>query len=333
MVERSGVFVFRQTGEVGAAGIEHADGGVHGRFDGSFVFGDADEYGEIERFLLDDALVELSALAFRGGLEKVENRQGQLALFEVGAEGFADRFFAADEVKAVVIDLIDGAELESVVVEALLGFLIGASEGGGNPRCGGKERAGLHFDDAEVVGLGQSEVEAALGLDDFTFANFARGLADFAADGNFTKVGGESERVGKEGVTEEHGKSCTPFGIGRGNHAAGHGTIDDVVVNERGHVDELEDDADLVLIRAKVSESTADENGERRADAFARGIADVADVRFDGWVEGTDLVADRGLDDFKFRADEVEWEAVALSDGRSGDGHGAKACEIFHKAG
>jgi len=74
LVESAGVVVVGQAAQVGAAGIEHANGGIDGGLDGSLVFGDADEHGEIERLLLDDPLVELGPLAFRGGLEQVEDR-------------------------------------------------------------------------------------------------------------------------------------------------------------------------------------------------------------------------------------------------------------------
>lgn len=48
--------------------------------------------------MIEDAFVEFDALGFRGGLEEVENGQGELAFDEIRAEGFADDFFGADEV-------------------------------------------------------------------------------------------------------------------------------------------------------------------------------------------------------------------------------------------
>jgi hypothetical protein len=106
------------------------------------------------------------------------------------------------------------------------------------------KRAGFHADDAEILGLGEGEVEAALGLDDFALADFAGGVADLAADVDAVEIGGQGERVGK-GVAEQDGERVAPFGVGGGHHAAGVRAVDDVVMDQRGHVDEFEDDAEF----------------------------------------------------------------------------------------
>ena len=49
-----------------------------------------------------------------------------LPLSEVGAERLADDFLGADEVEAVVVNLIGGAEFHAVAVEPGFGFGIEA---------------------------------------------------------------------------------------------------------------------------------------------------------------------------------------------------------------
>lgn len=64
-------------------------------------------------------------------------------------------------------------------------------EPGGESACDGEERAGLHLDHAEVILLRDGEIESALGLENFSFADFAGSLADGPAKIKVVEVGGE----------------------------------------------------------------------------------------------------------------------------------------------
>ena len=55
----------------------------------------------------------------------------------------------------------------------------------------------------------------------------------------------------------------------------------------------------------------ADENRKRGADAFSGCVADLCDVRFDGWVETADLLADCDFHPLEFRANKFKGEKVA----------------------
>ena len=112
---------------------------------------------------------------------------------------------------------------------------------------------------------------------------------------------------------------------------AGHRTVDDIVVDEGRHVDELQDDSDFQVIFIHATERTTDEDRQGGADAFARGIANVTDIRLHRRIEGADLVADRGLDPLQLGADKLERKPLATALKKSGGAHGDDACEKFHK--
>jgi len=63
-------------------------------------------------------------------------------------------------------------------------------------------------------------------------ADFAGGVADLAADVDAVEIGGEGQRVGEQRVAEQHRERVAPLGIGGGHHAAGGGTIHDVVMDQ-----------------------------------------------------------------------------------------------------
>ena len=99
-----------------------------------------------------------------------------------------------------------------------------------------------------------------------------------------------------------------PFGGGGGEAAAHVGAVHDVVVDEGGDVDHLEDDGETGVVFGHAAGGAAGEEGEGGADALARGFADVADVALDTGVESVGLLADGGLNDLHLRAHQVEGE-------------------------
>ena len=114
----AGFGVFEEVEGLPRFGNHHA-GGLDGVVNRSFVIGDADEDGEVDFLLLDDAFGELLPLRRFGPLKKVEDRKSKLSFFEVGAEGLAAFVFGADKVDDVVVDLVCGPKLHAVVVHGL----------------------------------------------------------------------------------------------------------------------------------------------------------------------------------------------------------------------
>ena len=112
-------------------------------------------------------------------------------------------------------------------------------------------------------------------------------------------------------VAKQDGERVAPFGVGGGHHAAGVCAIDDVIMDQGGHVDEFEDDADFQVVVGDTARGSADENGEGGPDAFAGGVADVGDIWLDGGIEATDLFADGDFHALEFRADEFKGKKIA----------------------
>ena len=82
-------------------------------------------------------------------MQKVEDGEGELALAEVGAEGFAGFLLAAGEVEAIVVNLVGGAEAEAERFHRGDDLRRGLVDEGAQLAGGGEEGGGLHFDDAD----------------------------------------------------------------------------------------------------------------------------------------------------------------------------------------
>ena len=305
--------------------FEHGGGGGDGGLEGTLVGGFLDEGEDGVVVALEDDLAECLALV-RGSLfEEIEDGEGEFSFAEVGAEGFTGFGFVAREVEDIVINLVSGAEAEAEDAEGFDDFWGGLIEEGPELAGDGEEGAGFHLDNFVIIGDGESEVEAALGLDDFAATDFAGGVGDGATDFAIGEGGGEFEGVSEEAIAEEDGDGVAPFGVGGGETSAFVGAVEDVVVDESGGVDEFDDHREVEVGRGDGAGGATAEEGEGWAEAFSAAFDGISDVAFDGRVEGFCLVADALFDIGEGGFDERKDRLNGFGSG------GWSICESFHE--
>lgn len=109
--------------------------------------------------------------------------------------------------------------------------------------------------------------------------------------------------------------------------------INDVIMNQCRHVDELKDHPNGQVVGFYATGSATYKNGQDRADAFAAGVADIIDVRGDGRIEGTYLISNLSLYIFELLLDQLEWyfgRRTWLSGGHIGtDIKGFCGCKLY----
>ena len=88
---------------------------------------------------------------------------------------------------------------------------------------------------------------------------------------------------------------------------------DDVIVNERGDMDQLEDDGKLVMIVVDPAGGTPGEESKSGTYPFARGVQNVGHVRFHGRVKLLGLSADARLHSIEFRPQESKRRKFAAA--------------------
>jgi hypothetical protein len=166
-IEGIAVWGWGEDVELESGVFEHVGGGGDGGMEGTLFGGFLDEGEDGVVVALEDDLAESVALVWGSLFEEIEDGEGEFAFAEVGAEGFAGFGFVAREVEDIVIDLVSGAESEAEDAEGFDDFWGGLIEEGPELAGDGEEGAGFHLDNFVIIGDGESEVEAALGLDDF----------------------------------------------------------------------------------------------------------------------------------------------------------------------
>ena len=262
------------------------------------------EFGDHGGVVLEEHVADRAEVL--AGLEEKQDREGEFAFLEIGAERFAGFLLATRDVEDVVVDLVGDAEFCAVGFERTDDGGAGLADEGAEFAGGGEKRSGFHLNDAVVVGGRELQVEAALGLDDLAGADLGGGIGDAAADVGVAEIGGELERVGEEDIAEEDADRVAPFGVGGRLVAAEFRAVDDVVVDERGDVDEFQDHREIDMGGCDFSRGSGGEEGQGRSEAFAASAANVGNVALDGGIECLGLRSNPFLHGVEVGVDQIE---------------------------
>ncbi len=129
-----------------------------------------------------------------------------------------------------------------------------------HPAGGGEQRGGLGADDLEImVFVG---VDLALGgqLVDLALGDHRGGVAEDLEHLEAAVLDHQLERAAEQEIADQHARRIAPDEVGGALAAAQARAVDDVVVQQRRGVDELDRGGELVMARARIAE-------QRRAQA------------------------------------------------------------------
>lgn len=202
-----------------------------------------------------------------GGVEDIEGRQGQLALKHVVAGGLAS------VIVIVVKDIIAYLEAESDDVAKavhLLHVIVAGTGGDGTDARGSREERGcLEADDMVVFLLAEISVLRVEELQELALAELLAEQGDIV---DYLDVTAESRTVeggGEQIVAGEHGSLVAIDGAHRGAPAAHVALINDVVMDERGVVQQLQGKGGAVGSHADFTPLLGHKHQENRAHKLA----------------------------------------------------------------
>ena len=130
--------------------------------------------------------------------------------------------------------------LKPYSLQCLLLFLVHAPQHAADLRGAAEQERRLPADDVEVLVFSDGGVAVLRELEDLAFDHLQRDVAQHANDIQGVVREGEGHRLDVQVVAQQHGDVVTPPGVNREASAPQFGLVDDVVVNQRGGVDELD---------------------------------------------------------------------------------------------
>ena len=145
-----------------------------------------------------------------------------------------------------------------------------------------------------------------LGLEDLPGANGVGGHRHRPADFRGWETRRQLQRPGKEAIPEEHGDFVAPIGRQGQLAPADLGLVHDIVVDQRGQVNHLDDDRDGDMLVAGPAEGVGGQSHQGRAQVLALAVEGVIRVGGNFRVEGFDLVRQSPADGFQKRLDRVD---------------------------
>src|SRR5438093_3014663 len=273
----------------------------------------------VERGALEEAL-DPGRLRRGRPLEHGDERQRALPLPEVGADGLAETVLVGDEVERVVGDLEGDPDVQTVPRE---GVDLGGGEATEQPAdaaARGDERGGLLRDDPHVVRLGRDAAALELELEDFRLGHRDRRARKGLHHGAIVVPHEHRERLRVQVVTDEDGGVVAPLRVRRRPAAPQRRLVDDIVVNERRRVKQLDDAREAHAPRAAVAGQARAQQQKYRAKAFAPGARDVAAHLLDQGDGRAQLSTDLRLDKLQVGADQT-CDALLQDPFEGGRGH------------
>src|SRR5262249_9776173 len=172
--------------------------------------------------------------------QQMYQRERQLPFAQIAANRLADRVGVSREVQQVVDDLKSDAQVEPVVAQRLLTISIHAAEHPTNLRATAEQVSRLPTNDLEVLVFSDIGVAVLRQLVQLPLDHPQRDVAQHADDLQRVVSQRQRHRLDVQVVAKEHRDVVAPARVNGQAAAPQIGIVDDVVVDERGSVYELD---------------------------------------------------------------------------------------------
>ena len=172
---------------------------------------------------------------------QVDERQRDLAFAQVAADRLAHRPRVAGEVEEIVHELERHAEVEAVLAQRLLAFVRDLAQHPADLAAAAEEVGGLAADDVEVLVLGDVGVAVLRQLVQLAFDHVQRDVAQHAHEVQRVVRQRQRHRLDVQVIAEQNRDVVAPARMHGQTPAPQIRVVDDVVVDQRRRVDELDD--------------------------------------------------------------------------------------------
>ena len=237
---------------------------------------------------------------------QVDQRQRHFPFAQVAGDRLAHRFGVAGEVEQVVDDLERHAEVEAVFLERLLLIAGHLGQHAADLRAAAEEKGGLAAHDVEVLVLGNAGIAVLRQLVQLALDHVQGDVAQGADDFELVVRQRHRHRLDVQIVAEQHGDVVAPPRVHGQPPAAEVRVVDDVVVDERRGVDELDDGGVEDRPIAGVTDEARGHQQDRRPDPLAAAGPDVLPDLRDQRHFRLDVARELLVDLLKVGADRLE---------------------------
>src|SRR5262245_27544590 len=152
------------------------------------------------------------------------------------------------------------------------------------------------FYDLDIVGFRHIRITIIVELKHLTFRHFVTGFGEHFIDSLAAKFHNLAHGFGIEIVSNQHADLISPNFSSALTAPADVGIIDDIVMQERGGVDELHKTPELMVLAAGIATESGTEEQQQRSDTFAAAIEDMCGDGVDEGDAGIQVLVDPVFD-------------------------------------
>jgi len=200
-----------------------------------------------------DGLAQHFGLRRRGRAQRVNQRQGDLALGQIVADVLAQRVGIGGVIQQVIGDLEGEAQLQPVARQRRAQRRGGIGQHAAETARGGEQYRGLAFDHAVVGGFVGIRIAHAEQLQHLALGDGVGGIGEDAHHAHVIQFDHQLERARIEKIADQHAGRVAPQRVGGLASAAQAGFVDHVVVQQGRGVNELDDRGQLVVLIARIA--------------------------------------------------------------------------------
>ena len=211
---------------------------------------------------------------------RIEDRQGHDALAEIRLRELSFLIGIRDEIQQVVTDLEHVSEVDPELLQLQLHLLAAAALHGAGHAGQSTERRRLAVNIAHILPDGRPLIPSTFHLAQLTDTHGFHSLTDHLTDTGEAVTEQALDDPAQEQVTGIDGHVLAVFGLGRRQSPAEGRVIDNIVMNERSHMHQLNQGAQTTELAAgglKILPVSAGHQQETGPQALASGLLHIAE--------------------------------------------------------
>ena len=149
-------------------------------------------------------------------------------------------------------------------------------DNGADSASGGEQGRGLAFDDLQIVGDARFGPADGRKLAHLALGNRRGGIGEDPEHLQRPDIDHELERAAEQEIPDQYARLVSPEGVGGFRPPPQQALIDDIVVQQRGRMDELDAGRELDMLLPLVAAEARRRQCEHRTQPLAAGDDDVA---------------------------------------------------------
>src|ERR1022692_1932544 len=230
------------------------------------------------RYTIESAIAQngfdFGPLFRRAALQRVDHRHGNLTLAQIAGHRLTQNIFGRGQIEDIVDDLKSHAQVVPVLAQSLFLLGRGSSQNRSQSHANGKKAGGLAVNQIEML-IERDQLSELFHLQQFALDHLLRQFNQRVENAEVALLHRHLEGLHVEPVARQYTLRVAPLRVGRGTAAARLGLVNDVVMRQRGGVNDLDIGAQPHCSPSLVVKQFGRKEKKRRTNPLAAAVPQI----------------------------------------------------------